>query len=156
MARAAVYDKAKWHFKGLVPKSLALEQAYVHIGMFLTWIIDHDLYNEEFLEDFRDEITLVKGRQTTGTSVYEEGDGALTEDMLNGEGNAFAGYYYSTNSKAEPHYLKDYIVVLAPGLDSAYEVQDSWDNYRKIATRIDERYQEWITSGRPQGSTIAS
>ena len=35
-----IYDNAKSHFLGNFPDSLPIEQAYVHIGMYLGWIID--------------------------------------------------------------------------------------------------------------------
>ena len=41
-----IYDNAKSHFLGNFPDSLPIEQAYVHIGMYLGWIIESDLYSE--------------------------------------------------------------------------------------------------------------
>ena len=46
-----IYDNAKSHFLGNFPDSLPIEQAYVHIGMYLGWIIDLDLYSEYFEDE---------------------------------------------------------------------------------------------------------
>ena len=46
-----IYDNAKNHFLGNFPEALPIEQAYVHIGMYLGWIIDNDMYSEYFEEE---------------------------------------------------------------------------------------------------------
>ena len=46
-----IYDNAKTHFLGNFPDSLPIEQAYVHIGMYLGWIIESELYSEFFEEE---------------------------------------------------------------------------------------------------------
>ncbi len=46
-----IYDNAKNHFLGNFPESLPIEQAYVHIGMFLGWMIDNELYSEYFEDE---------------------------------------------------------------------------------------------------------
>ncbi|MDM5319251.1 hypothetical protein RGT17_02390 [Bacillus altitudinis] len=43
-----VYDKAKYHYDGEFPKDLSIEQAFVHTGMFLGWIIDKKILMEKF------------------------------------------------------------------------------------------------------------
>ena len=51
MTNSYVYDKAKYHYGGNYPDDLPDEQAFVHTGMFLGWILDHDLYAPQFWED---------------------------------------------------------------------------------------------------------
>lgn len=150
MTRVTVYDKAKWHYEhATFPQGLPRMQAYVHTGLFLTWIIDHDLYSKEFLEDNKEQIQQVKRREITGTAVYQREDGVLFEEMLNGEGNAFAHYYYSPKLQAEPHYLNDYAAIFESNEAAAYRTEDTWDNYARIASRINQRYREWLSAGRP-------
>ena len=62
MDQPTVYDKAKWHYDGDYPSALAHSQAFVHTGMFLGWLIDHDLVSEEFVEDTSDGIGRFKRR----------------------------------------------------------------------------------------------
>lgn len=142
MPKSIVYDKAKYHYGGDYPKDLPIEQAFVHIGMFLGWIIDNDLYNTEFMIEagLMNTLTRFKKREITGAKVFEELDGVLTDEALNVEGNEFA-QYYSDFDKGQ--YLKDYDELLSAGLPSMYHVKDTWSNYEKLRKRIDKRYNEW-------------
>lgn len=80
-----VYDKAKYHYGGQFLKDLSIDQAFVHTGMFLGWIIDNELFSEEFEEDIEGEIKKFKSREVTGTQIYIDCDGVLANDMLNAE-----------------------------------------------------------------------
>ncbi len=140
MTRSHVYDKAKWHYQGEYPPDLPIEQAFVHTGMFLGWIIDQGLYSEEFEEDSAEQIDAFKRRGVTGPQIYGYHDGVLIDDMLSDEGNRFARHYFEFETG---QYLVDYEELLARGLPSTYHVADTWDNYDKIADRINERYVEW-------------
>src|ERR1044071_8963553 len=139
MTDSIVYDKAKWHYGGDYPEELPHEQAFVHTGMFLGWLIDRDLYSDFFAEESEDLITAFKNREKTGAQVYKWFDGVLSDEMLSDEGNAFAQDYYL----AEGRYLQDYDDLLCDGLPSLYHVQDTWENYAKLKAKIDERYVGW-------------
>jgi len=143
MSEPIVYDKAKYHFGGDYPKGLPIEQAFVHTGMFLGWILDHDLYNKEFKQDARilDAIVEFKSRKITGPKFFEEElDGVLLGEDLNEEGNEFTQYYFDFK---KGKYLDDYGELLSSGLPSMYQVKDTWENYDKLKKRIDKRYEEW-------------
>jgi hypothetical protein len=142
MAEPVVYDKAKYHYDGDYPKDLPIEQAFVHTGMFFGWLIDHDLYDNDFVRESgaEDEIRAFKNREMSGAKLYEHFDGALVDEMLSTEGNAFAQKYFDFEKGS---YLKDYGECLAKGLPTMYHVQDTWENYDKIKQRIDQRYQAW-------------
>jgi hypothetical protein len=131
-----VFDKAKWHFEGNFPEDLDERQAFVHTGLFLGWIIDNDLFSEEFAEDFAKEIRRFKARKMTGPKVYSVADGVFADDMLNKEGRAFTRAYFDFD---KGKYLKDYDKLLAAGLPSTYHVQDSWENYDRLRAQIDKR-----------------
>lgn len=139
MVESIVYDKAKYHYDGNYPKGLPEEKAFVHTGMFLGWIIDQGFYSEEFAQE-AEQIELFRQRKITGAKVYEWWDGALVDDMLNEEGNAFTQYYFDFQKGM---YLEDYDEVLAGDLPSLYHVEDSWENYASIKQRIDQRYEDW-------------
>ena len=47
-----------------------MEQAFVHTGMFLGWIIDNHLFSDEFLEETEEEINKFKLRKMTELQVY--------------------------------------------------------------------------------------
>ncbi|MFL0268058.1 hypothetical protein [Candidatus Clostridium radicumherbarum] len=94
MTNSIVYDKAKYHFDGNFPIDIPREQVYIHTGMYLGWIIDNDLFSEEFKNETIDEILKFKQKKVTGTQIYISWDVALVDDMLNDEGNAFSTYYF--------------------------------------------------------------
>lgn len=133
-----VHDKAKWHYGGEWPKGLPLEQAYVHTGMFVGWLIDAGLVDAEFADG--PEIAEFKARKLTGAGVYKAWDGALVDDQLTDEGNAFAEAYFDFQ---DGKYLSDYEELLAPDLPSLYAVPDTWENYELLKRRIDERFAAW-------------
>ncbi|CEY28937.1 Uncharacterised protein [Streptococcus pneumoniae] len=116
-----------------------MEQAFVHTGMFLGWIIDNHLFSDEFLEETEEEINKFKLRKMTGTQVYMFWDGVLSDDMLNDEGNQFAIDYFDFEKGL---YLDDYDDVFLE-CDTLYQVQDTWGNYFKLKEVIDTRYKEW-------------
>jgi hypothetical protein len=134
-----VYDKAKYHSDGDYPEDLPEEQAFVHTAMYLGWIIDNDLYSDEFAEE-EEIIAQFRQRQTRATAVYKWWDGCLVDDMLSDEGNAFSHFYFDFD---KGQYLADYEELLASGLPSLYHVSDTWENYEKMAARIDKRYADW-------------
>ncbi len=105
MFQTIIYDKAKYHYEGDFPQELPMEQAFVHTGMFLGWIIDNNLFSDEFLEETEEEINKFKLRKMTGTQVYMFWDGVLSDDMLNDEGNQFAIDYFDFEKGL---YLDDY------------------------------------------------
>jgi hypothetical protein len=142
MKNTIVYDKAKYHYDGNFPKDLPIEQGFVHTGMFLGWILENDLYNQDFFQEIglTDAVARFKKREITGTKVYEELDGSLTDEDLNEEGNKFAQFYFDF-SKGE--YQHDYARVFVGDLPSIYDVQDTWENYDKISRVITERYEKW-------------
>jgi len=147
MAEPFVYDKAKYHYDGNFPDDLEPEQGFIHTGMFLGWIVDHDLYSDWFGPEMCVYIRAFKDREMTGAKVFEACDGVLVGDMLTDEGNAFARDYFDFE---RGKYLGDYSELLSQGLPSMYHVADTWPNYEKLKKRIDQRYREWKgeTSGR--------
>ncbi|SOD03386.1 hypothetical protein SAMN05216486_1126 [bacterium JGI 053] len=139
MSNPIVYDKAKYHYGGDYPEGLADEQAFVHTGLYLGWIIDHGLHSD-FLAEEPELIERFKAREITGPQVYEAWDGCLIDDMLSDEGNAFSKDYFDFE---RGRYLADYEELLAGGLPSLYHVQDTWANYDRLKARVDERYAVW-------------
>ena len=131
-----VYDKAKYHYDGDYPKGLPRKQAFVHTGMFVGWLIDHDLIAADFLEETQG----FKERKVTGAQVYRRWDGCLTSDMLTEEGRRFASDYFDFE---HGQFLEDYDAVLVKDLPSQLHVADTWENYESIKRKIDERYAVW-------------
>ncbi|HWF17886.1 MAG TPA: hypothetical protein VG754_01380 [Verrucomicrobiae bacterium] len=132
-----VYDKAEYHYDGDdYPKGLARRHAFVHTGMFVGWLIEHDM----IVTDFLDETVGFKERRITGAKIYKAWDGTLISDMLTEEGNRFAAHYFDFE---RGQFLDDYQEALASGLPSFYHVADTWDNFDIIKKKIDQRYETW-------------
>lgn len=132
------YDNAKEHLNAEFPESLPMEQAYVHIGMYLGWVIDSGLYSEYFGEEASTEIFRFKRKEISCTILSEVWNGYLAFEFLNKSGNNFTLFYYTSGL-----YRLDYEEVLGRELPSIYYVDDTWANYDKLKERINIRYQEW-------------
>lgn len=133
-----IYDRAKHHFLGNFPSVLPIEQAYVHIGMFLGWICENDLYSDFFEEEAALQILRFRRRQISCSILSAVWDGYLGSELFNDEGNEFSQYYYLSGK-----YKKDYERTLAADLPSIYHVEDNWKNYEKMARKITARYKKW-------------
>ena len=133
-----IYDNAKSHFLGNFPQSLPIEQAYVHIGMYLGWIIDSALYSEYFEEEASNQIFRFKRREISCTILSEVWDGYLGFELFSREGNLFTYHYYGGGL-----YKTDYDEILVKTLPSIYHVVDSWENYEKMRARINESFANW-------------
>jgi len=136
--KKSIYDNAKEHFLGNFPDSLPIEQAYVHIGMYLGWIIDNDLYSEYFEEEASIQIFRFKRREISCTILSEIWEGYLDRQFFSKHGNMFTYYYYAGGL-----YHSDYQQILVKQLPSIYHVTDSWENYDKLKQRMDMRLLDW-------------
>lgn len=138
--KKSIYDNAKNHFMGNFPKALPIEQAYVHIGIYLGWIVDHELYSEYFEDEAGVQIYRFKNKEISCTILSEIWDGYLGHELFSEEGNLFTYYYYGSGI-----YHKDYQTLLADDLPSIYYVRDDWDTFEKMSAKIEARYEEWQT-----------
>lgn len=136
-------DRADWHYGGDFPPGLPTQNGGTHIGMYLAWIIHRNLGSRELAELGAETYGRVVRREATGRELlFTELDEKFFARLLNKEGKAFTSDYYESND-----YLNDYDRVLGGGLDSLYRVNDTWENYDRIALILDERLAAW-RSGR--------
>lgn len=135
-----VYDKAKYHFESIEQSHLPEIHAYIHTGMYLGWLIDNDMLDKEFIEDFGEDIQRFKNREITASQLYALWDGALIDDMLNEEGNHFSKDYFDFETG---QYIHDYIASVAEGLPTEFHVKDNWENYEIVKSFVSRRYSEW-------------
>lgn len=134
-----VYDKAKWHYEGDFPKELEQYHGFIHIGYYLTWLVDNNLFDHHNNLIAITEIQKIKNRTIKGTQFLKEFlDGVLIDEDLTAIGNEFSYYYYEKGT-----YFDDYFEVLCEDLPTIYHIQDSWENYNKIKPIIDKRYNDW-------------
>lgn len=133
-----VYDLARNHFLGDYPASLPIEKAYLHIGIYMGWVIDNKLYSEYFEDEASTEIYRFTRREIGCIILAEIWDGALSHELFNDETNLFTFYYYAGGI-----FKKDYNEVLVKSHKTIYHVDDTWENYDILKRRINERFEEW-------------
>lgn len=136
------YDQSGWHSDGDFPEDLPAENGGTHIGMFLAWSLLHDLAGELHLDDGPGALEALRSRTCTcGEFLFDHCDGKFYEDDLSEVGNAFAEAYYAGQ------YADDYNDTLAAELPTIYHVEDTWENFDKLAPVLDRRFEEWKNGG---------
>src|SRR4051812_39090143 len=114
------YEDVSWHSGADdYPKDLGERAAATHTGMFLTWALLAGLGRSM-------PPTLKERSITPGLFFFDDCDGKFTDEDLNEEGNAFAKAYFDPESG---RYLRDYDAMLCDGLETAYHVRDTWQNF---------------------------
>jgi len=114
------------------------QDAATHIGMFVSWLIHNDLWGSFPGIDWSSAVSLVRTRSMSGRTFFlERCDGKLMSEMLTEEGAAFSQAYYLKS------YLKDFQLVLAKDAKPDDLVDDTWENYDRLANVISERYAKW-------------
>jgi len=140
------YDDAEYYFLNFETDALPNEAGATHIGMFMAWMILHELISEEHRNYSGEALAQVKARRMTGaTFVIDQLDCKVLDDDLSDAGNAFAASYY------ESQYAHDYMDTF--GVDDSTadrfcSVEDSWDNFDKLARVIDRRFDAWKRASR--------
>ena len=137
------YDDWGWHTGGVFPADQPQINGFTHIGMYLVWIIKHDLHHLEVLG--RDVADGVKAGTITANDLADTIDGKLTAEGMAPEGIAFSNWYYN----GESAYLSDWAATFSGRPE--YTVGDSPEAYASIEPVIGRRYAEWVKAGRPQG-----
>ncbi|WP_066684013.1 DUF7832 domain-containing protein [Christensenella intestinihominis] len=135
------FDKMDWHAVTF-PDSIPYENAGTHIGMYLAWLVNNDLIQEDWLEEFADAFDRVRSREMTGRDLLMECfDETLMEDLMVEEALEFTGEYYDSS------YIDDFVDALAnEGVDSEFAVylhEDTWENYDRLEPVINEKFEKW-------------
>ncbi len=140
----AKLDDVSWHLgSDEFPDGMPEENAATHIGMFVAWAINNDLWGQFPGVDWSGPVQQVRNREITGrTFVLEQCDGKLFSEMLNQRGAPFAEWYYD-------RYLKDFQRTLSKGLKSDYLVPDTWENYERMAGVLTAQYKNPQLTAKP-------
>jgi hypothetical protein len=121
------------------PKELSAEAAGTHIGMYLAWIINNDLYGSIHNES-QDQIEKVKNRKISGADfLIEQCDEKLWNDDFNEVGKEFTEHYYLADT-----FFSDYEKALCIDEPTLYHIKNSWENYDKLSIYIDIAYKNWL------------
>jgi hypothetical protein len=138
MSQPTKYDDADWHVSAAIEAGQPGEHAFTYIGLYLAWVIRHDLVDRSMLS--RKHVAALKRGEMTGSDLADDVDGKLISDMLTAEGRAFTDYYY-------PKYLRDYSLLFDAEPD--YGVADTGETYARLAPVLDGAFRSWLGSGRP-------
>jgi hypothetical protein len=136
------YDDWGWHIGGVYPADQPEVNGFTHIGMYLVWIIKHDLQNPELLD--HDIVDGVLAGTTTANDLADVIDGKLVAEEMSPEGIGFSNWYYTDDAG----YLSDWADTFSDR--PAYTVADTPATYATIERVIDRRYAEWVHAERPQ------
>ena len=143
----AEYDDWRWHVEGRFPKDAPPEQGYIHIGVFVTWLIGRGFLDPAWVAWAKAERTIsaMTERRAMPGSLRDVTEGRLVSEMLTPEGRAFTGAYYAP----EYGYARDWRTVFGRRADR-YDVPDAWETYDRIAPLLDRRHEAWIAAGKPE------
>jgi hypothetical protein len=132
------YDRLDWHLDSAIEAGQPPENAFTHIGLYLAWLIRHDLHNPEVFPSSH--VAAVKSGEMSGSDVADDVDTKLVSGVMNDEGRSFSDAFYS-------RYLDEFGSVFADEPD--YGVADTEANYARIALVLDRMYAEWVAASRP-------
>jgi hypothetical protein len=139
-----VFDKADWHYGGDFPADLNINQAFVHTGFYIGWLLDRKLFTDAFMKDNNTAITKFFNREITAVFFYrDQMDGLFQSNDLKDEAIEFTKYYFNEDF-SKSLYIGDYLDLLCSHLPTIYHVQDNWENFDSIEKKIDERFKQWI------------
>ncbi len=61
------YDDVDWHIDGAIEAGQPEEQAFAHIGLYLSWLIRHDMHNPPMFP--REHVASLKRGAMTGSDL---------------------------------------------------------------------------------------
>lgn len=120
--------------------NIIIERSCVHIGFYLTWIINNNLEGAMHKEYDSESLEKVRMQDMTGVDFFLRCcDGKLWSDDFNDDGLAFTEYYYVSK-----HFMKDYIdFVLNELCDIPCEFDFNWNDYKRFKGILDKRYESF-------------
>jgi hypothetical protein len=134
------YDDIRYYLD-LIPNANDQIPACIYGGFLVGFLIEGDVYSNEIISV--DLVKKFKEKEKTGPQIYLELDGKLTSDMMTKELVKFFDYYLEGEN---PPYRKDFGDVFLKEYNSPFEVNDSWDNFQKINTKITRSFTNWMIS----------
>ncbi|MBK7468107.1 MAG: hypothetical protein IPJ43_15580 [Saprospiraceae bacterium] len=138
-----VFDKAKWHVNDDFPSDLDQHQSYIHSGLFICWLIENGLLEDDFKIENSKGINLLLSRQVAPSKFYVDYlDGVFDAEGFTEEAIKFTTDYFDFE---KGNYLTDYLPTLGStnSLPSLFHVADTWENYDKLKSIINKRFVEW-------------
>ncbi len=133
------YDRLDWHADSAIEAGQPPENAFTHIGLFLAWLIRHDLHDAHSFPAAH--IAALKAGEMTGSDLADDVDGKLVAAIMAPEGQAFSDARYAAYTTA---FESEF------GTEEPYSVADDEAARARIEPAIDRLYDDWVAAGRPQ------
>ena len=116
----------------------AQRYASTHIGIYMEWIIKHNLEGDLHKQSSKESLKKVRNNEMNGTEFFlKECGGKLYDDDFNEEGLNFTESYYDD-------YLSDYgVEALMISDKGVYDVEHTRESYDYMAEMLDEAYNNF-------------
>jgi hypothetical protein len=135
------YDDSEFYFLNFEDDSLDNDAAATHIGMYMAWIVLHEMAAQWHLNEDAEALRELKARaMTPGAFALDVIDGQMHDGDLSPFGNRFSQWYF------QDHYYTDYADLFDVSLEVNVEfcsVPDTWENFDRLALLLDDRLEEW-------------
>lgn len=132
------YDDASWHYGGNFPDGQPEEHGGTHIALFLKWCFIKgwagELHQAEEPEAVKQ---VIAGTLSATEFFFQYCDGKLIDDMLNDEGNRFAGQYYGDDGL----YLDDYTEHFG---ELMYVAPESAHDFSRYSSVLENRFRSGV------------
>lgn len=116
------------------------EQAFIHTGLFLAWLVNNGLMSCFFSKESGSEIEKLTTRKISPCAIYMNWDGTLIGEMLIKEGFNFSMVYFDFD---KGHYIKDYEKTFDVSGEAFFTIKDTWENYDKLKLILDLEFEKW-------------
>ena len=151
-------DDASYHIESIEEKGLPIDpiNAYNLFAIYLRWCIEHDLMDEDFLNEYGEVAKQVKADPASvdlRAFIRDKLNGQIMVPMFNKVGRAFTSYYYGEpDSPNFPRDIENYALeYLGPEKYYSDEFQFKAplfipfdeDYYQAMAKVIEERFTNW-------------
>jgi hypothetical protein len=139
------YDDVDYHVGPAEEAGQPPEHAFTHIGLYLAWLIRHDLHDPRTFPP--EHVEAVKRGEMTGSDLADDIDSKLLSDSMTAEGAAFSDARYRA-------YLDECAALFSEEPDYGVAADDA--AYSTVEPLLDRLYAEWIAAGRPEAEPTAT
>jgi hypothetical protein len=133
-----VFDRAKNHENAIKKLRLPRRQAYVHTAHYVGWLAERGMFSGNYASPIM--FRFLRLRLVTPINVYAHLGGCLVDEMMTMEARAFSMSYFDFE---QGNYLKDYCAISGTSTHNILRTRFTWDLYRAMLTRVDERFRRW-------------
>ncbi len=108
----------------------SIDRAAGPLGVYLAWCANLDLVSDALKQHFAGEVVRLRMRDLKPVEfLIKATAGTLRSEHLNEAGLEFTERYYAG-------YIDDYAAALNIEASSVYDVEDSWENYDRVAPEL--------------------